>query len=119
MRGGVDICTILNFYGLMQVDHELPEFGLHVIFGLAAMGIENRIEGHLGSKVFLLEVVRLFLELLQRVDTAVFKTKLASAHQALGTVPVVLRGGSSGRVQTGSMVSKLAAITNENRRFVV
>jgi hypothetical protein len=73
----------------MEIHNKFPELSLNIVLCLAAMCVKHGIKGHFGSKILLLELVCLFLELLERVDATIFETEFSCANQALGTMPVM------------------------------
>ena len=110
VRSGVNICSVFNFDRLGEVAHGCPKFALHVIFRHRPLRIGDGIERHLVREVRLLEVVRLLLELLERINASFFETEFACADETARTVPIVSRDALDGRVKTVSMVTSIAAV---------
>jgi hypothetical protein len=86
----MNISTVFNLDGLFQAGHESPEFSLDVILSDGSRAIEDWIERHLILKVAFLEIRRLLLELLKRVDTTFFETEIAIANKTSWTMPIVV-----------------------------
>jgi hypothetical protein len=90
MGRGMNISAIFDFDCLLQASHKSPELSLNIVFGDWSGAIEDRVKWHLVLEVALLEICRLLLELLERVDTALLKTKLAIADETSRAMPVVV-----------------------------
>jgi hypothetical protein len=115
----VDVCAIFHLDSLCQTLHKSPEFSLYVIFGLPSVGVQDRVERHSWGKIILLEIVRLFLKLPQRVNTTLLKAVLASPYKTFGTMPIAIGDRGKGRIETLHVISVLTAVTRKNRWAIV
>lgn len=119
MRCRVYIGTILYFNSLCEVLNQPPELLLNLIFRWLFVGVGDRVKDSFAGKVGLFEVLRLLLELLQRVDTAFFKAKFTCTNEAPRTVPVICRNTTNWRVKTISMISIVAAVAEQDVGWIV
>ena len=69
--------------------------------------------------MILLEVVRPFLKLLQRIDTAFLEAKFAGANETSRAMPVVRGDALNWRVKTVAMVASIAAVAKQDVGRVV
>src|SRR5436189_6440199 len=106
----MDVCTIFNFDSLCQTLHKPPELPLHVIFRFPSVGVQDGVKRHSWGEIILLEVVRLFLKLSQRVNTALLKAVLASSNKTLGAMPIIIGDRVEGRIKTLHVISGLTTV---------
>lgn len=112
MSRAVNVGTILDFDGLLNIGNETPKFGLNILFGDGTVAAENRVEWHLLLEVALLEVCRLLLELLERIQTTLFEAVLAVANQASGAVPLGFGLVLEGRIEARAVIGVVARFAN-------
>jgi hypothetical protein len=75
----VYIGAVFNLDRFFDVGNKPPEFSFDVIFRNRSNTVENRVKRHAVLEVALFEVRSLFLELLKRIETTLFKSELTVA----------------------------------------
>src|SRR5271169_1711297 len=90
MSRGVYVGTVFHLDGFLQTRHQPPEFSLDIVLGNRPGTVEYGVERKSVLEIVLLEVRRLILELLERVCSTFFKTKLAITNQASRAMPIIL-----------------------------
>lgn len=83
------------------------------------MCIRNGVEDSLASKMGLLEVVRLLLKLLQRVNAAFFETKFARANETSWAVPIIGWNTANRWIKTVAMVTIVATVAKQDVSWIV
>ena len=67
MGCAMNVGTVLDFNGLLQISNQSPEFSLHIFLSDWSVAVEIMIKWHLLLKIPLFKIIRLLLELLQGV----------------------------------------------------
>jgi hypothetical protein len=115
----MNIGAILNLNGLFQTCDQAPELSLDVIFRDRARAVEDGIERHLVLKVALLEVGGLLLELLERVDAALFEAKLTVANETPRAMPVIVGLVGDARVKAIHVIAMVARLADQDIASVI
>jgi hypothetical protein len=115
MGRAVNVGPILDLDRLLQVGNQPPKLLLDIVFCDRSVAIEDGVERHLVFEITLLEVGRLFLELLQRVQAALLKSELAISNEAAWTVPLVFRLDLDLWVETSAVIAVIARLAGKNK----
>jgi hypothetical protein len=111
----VDICSVFHFNRFFQVGYQSPKLLLDILLSHRPMALQNRVEWHLVLKVALLEISSLFLELLEGVQSALFKAELPVPNKTSGAIPLSLWFGLHWWIQTGAMIAVVARFALEEQ----
>jgi len=98
MGSTVYVCAVFHLDGLLQIGNQPPELVLDIILGDWPVAIQHRVYWHLVLEIGLLELGRLLLELLERVQPALLEAELAIADKASWAIPLRLGLDFQGRI---------------------
>lgn len=110
----VNVGAILDFDCLLQVGNQPPKLLFDIIFGDRPVTVEDGVEGHLVFEIALLEVGRLLLELLQRIQPTFLETELAVADKTSGAVPLVFWFDLDGWIEASAVVAMVAGLAGKD-----
>ncbi len=109
----MNIGTVFNFNSLFQTGHESPELSFDIILRHGSRAIEDGVKRHLVLEVAFLEVRRLLLKLLERIDSALFKAEIAITNEASRTMPIVVGLVCNLRIQAAHVIAMIARLANK------
>ena len=112
MRSTVDVGSVFYLHGFLDTCDQAPELAFDIVLCDGSRAVEHGIERHPIFEISLLKVRGLFLECLERVETTFFETELAIADKASWAIPLRSGAGLEWRVNTRTMVGKIATLAD-------